>query len=106
MNKQLKQKQIDALTSGEYSQTRQVLCNSEGYCCLGVLADIVDPNKWVSATKYDFGDSVKIIYPSNEWLNHIGLPIDICSSLAHRNDAGDSFGVIAKYISEMVPEDD
>lgn len=45
MNKTVKEKWINALTSGEYKQTKDVLCriNSDGsksYCCLGVLTDL------------------------------------------------------------------
>lgn len=45
MNKTVKEKWINALTSGEYKQTRDILCriNSDGsksYCCLGVLTDL------------------------------------------------------------------
>ena len=37
MPKELKQKWIDALRSGEYPQTVGTLCNVNGFCCLGVL---------------------------------------------------------------------
>lgn len=106
MNKQLKQKWIDALTSGKYTQSDLCLRRNEGHCCLGVLADIVDPTKWVSVRQYNFDGVMEGSYPTDEWLNKIGLSIDMARHLAHRNDDGDSFSVIAKYISEYVPEDD
>ena len=31
---------IKALESGEYSQARQVLTNSQGFCCLGVYCEV------------------------------------------------------------------
>lgn len=34
---------IEALESGRYTQTTGVLHDDNGYCCLGVLCDIVDP---------------------------------------------------------------
>src|ERR1043165_5081152 len=37
---------IAALNSGKYTQTNGALRNSKGYCCLGVLCDVVAPSKW------------------------------------------------------------
>jgi hypothetical protein len=34
---------IDALRSGNYKQTRKVLQNSKGFCCLGVACDVFIP---------------------------------------------------------------
>lgn len=50
MTKELKEKWIEALRSGAYTQGRMrlKLCSSKGpsYCCLGVLCDLIDPNGW------------------------------------------------------------
>jgi hypothetical protein len=40
MNEQVKQQWIEALRSGEYSQTQEQLKDHHGYCCLGVLCDL------------------------------------------------------------------
>lgn len=40
MNTQIKQKWVDALRSGEYSQGTGRRRTVEGFCCLGVLCDI------------------------------------------------------------------
>lgn len=40
MNPEIKQKWIDALTSGEYEQGAGVLREGNKYCCLGVLCDL------------------------------------------------------------------
>lgn len=40
MNSEVKAKWIAALCSGKYSQTREVLRDCQGYCCLGVLTDL------------------------------------------------------------------
>lgn len=37
---EIKEKWIDALRSGEYSQTSRSLRDKNGYCCLGVLARV------------------------------------------------------------------
>jgi hypothetical protein len=41
MNEQIKQKWVEALTSGEYKQGRNCLNDGfGGFCCLGVLSDL------------------------------------------------------------------
>jgi hypothetical protein len=40
MNKQVAKDWVDALRSGKYSQTREALRDSVGYCCIGVLCDL------------------------------------------------------------------
>lgn len=41
MNEQLKKQWVEALRSGEFSQTTGRLRDNEGYCCLGVLCALV-----------------------------------------------------------------
>lgn len=40
MKKEIKDKWVKALRSGDYKQTRYQLRTTEGYCCLGVLCDL------------------------------------------------------------------
>lgn len=40
MKPKIKAKWLEALRSGKYKQTKKVLKDSTGYCCLGVLCDI------------------------------------------------------------------
>lgn len=40
MKPKIKAKWLEALRSGKYKQTKEVLKDSTGYCCLGVLCDI------------------------------------------------------------------
>lgn len=40
MKKRIKNKWLKALRSGDYKQTKKVLKDSKGYCCLGVLCDL------------------------------------------------------------------
>jgi len=42
----MKQEWITALRSGEYKQTTDTLRDDKGFCCLGVLCDLVDPSGW------------------------------------------------------------
>ena len=46
MNKKIKAKWLDALRNQNYSQTQGVLRDDKGFCCLGVLCDILEPEKW------------------------------------------------------------
>ncbi len=47
MNKEIKDRWLAALRSGEYKQTTLYLKDDNGYCCLGVLCDLYlkDNNK-------------------------------------------------------------
>ena len=40
MNPEIQEKWLNALESGEYSQTNGGLKDTNGYCCLGVLCDL------------------------------------------------------------------
>jgi hypothetical protein len=44
MNKEYKEKWVEALRSGEYKQGTRYLKHGDEYCCLGVLCDTVDPD--------------------------------------------------------------
>lgn len=43
---ELEQKVIEALHSGKYQQTIGTLRDEKGYCCLGVVCDIMDSAAW------------------------------------------------------------
>lgn len=57
MKPQIKQKWVDALRSGKYTQTRQCLRKGDTFCCLGVLSDIYISNTkaahWQEGNRYD-----------------------------------------------------
>ena len=65
MNKELKEKWLTALRSGEYAQGNGALRKpgdaKDSFCCLGVLCDIYDPSGWYhgshegAAVTYGFG---------------------------------------------------
>lgn len=60
---EFKAKWLEALRSGKYTQTRGKLRRTAqqgndpdripGFCCLGVLCDIIDPNAWVKSPDYE-----------------------------------------------------
>ena len=53
MNEEIKRRWVEALRSGEYQQTTETLHDVHGYCCLGVLCDLVDPSQWITSTVPD-----------------------------------------------------
>ena len=114
MNKEIKEKWLIALRSGNYIQGRQVLRDSDNkFCCLGVLCDIIDKEAWVAddsnrrtpAFTYDGNRAVLPIHvmeitgiencfgqlPKNE---------GPYTSLTNMNDGGKSFEEIADVIEE------
>lgn len=55
MNEDIKLKWVTALRSGRYQQTSGQLRDERGYCCLGVLCDVIDPNQWDSDGEHYHG---------------------------------------------------
>lgn len=54
---------IEALRSGNYKQgTGKLRDKNNCYCCLGVLADTIDPEGWAGNTWNDLGGSVPNIF--------------------------------------------
>ena len=124
MKTEVKEKWIEALTSGEYSQTTDMLKNNEGgFCCLGVLCDLFiksqDEGRWslgnlftfnepdVESDLYTTGWDTELPAVVMEWAGledahgRYGIrptPEVRGNSLARDNDSGDNFKVIAKTI--------
>ena len=104
MDKELANKWISALRSGEYKQGKCRLYRSanDSYCCLGVLAKLQD--KPLLGSYSNLGD-----YPDSNGTtfcgikSHTGL-VDMCigdtyyNSLASANDHNESFELIANWI--------
>lgn len=104
MDQKIKRKWVEALRSGNYKQVKQKLRTSEGFCCLGVLCDVVDSTKWV---KNPFGTN----FFHSGWSGI--LPQDIMEMakldkedaqiLMDANDCEDwSFDDIATYVDIML----
>ena len=94
MNSSIKQKWVSALRSGKYFQATGALRNEDGFCCLGVLCDVYDSDKWVEPIPpldEDEDDDGKWIY-ADEGTNYMYeqtevLPIHIAriAGLEHQN---------------------
>lgn len=105
MKAELKQKWIDALRSGKYSQAKGRLEDGGSYCCLGVLCVVAGLK---IAKEGDYVDGTALYEGYDPIWNIFGgrpgeSPQD---RLAPMNDEGKSFSVIADYIEKNIPADD
>lgn len=58
MNKTIKKQWVKALRSGKYEQTEGCLKDKNGYCCLGVLCDILPKPAKKGISYFGTGNSV------------------------------------------------
>ncbi len=107
MDAEIKRKWVEALRSGKYAQTKSHLRDHTGYCCLGVLCDIVAPSLWEEADEMDdYFDHLRAnSFPHPDILRQAGITDDTDSDVqhplwtaAHMNDDGYGFGTIADFI--------
>ncbi len=120
MNEEIRDKWTTALKSGEYEQSRGHLKTFLGYCCLGVLCDIIkdDVNgRWAMEKSaptiardtlvYKFeisGSETFDMYSLSELvreyveLYYIPRNEEHISKLIYMNDEGRTFGEIADFI--------
>lgn len=119
MNSEIKQKWLDALRSGEYNQTAGALHNKNGFCCLGVLCDIVKDDLNL---EWDFEEQkVLDAYSIDSNVSHLPIVVaeyvelysvsPLCKTsyygdikyidIAVINDRGASFSEIANIIEEQ-----
>ena len=122
MNKEIKEKWVKALRSGEYRQGRGYLRkekndnpNKFNYCCLGVLVNEVLEGEWYYAldSAYGFNPIFNIIneinapsfasielIPEPIALNKLSITMEQQKTLAGMNDKGKTFEEIADWIEE------
>lgn len=95
---------IEELESGKYLQTRDCLHNEEGYCCLGVYAQILIeregfPGWEITPTNtFSFMGWDKTL--SKEVQERVGLDRMMMFDLAEMNDLGASFERIARALKD------
>lgn len=112
MDKELRDRWIAALRSGNYKQTANVLKDDKGFCCLGVLLETREgPDIWgppVTVPNFDFGYQPKNTEHADarmltcRYLRVINLEERIADELSRMNDDGVSFRAIAAYIKANV----
>jgi hypothetical protein len=115
MNKEIKEKWIAALRSGEYTQAKEVLKNESGFCCLGVLCDLYSKEKNIPWKPGGIGLSIEDCYfslPAKviEWAGFknkkpipiVTLPDGRFEGLSELNDTFNfSFNQIADLIEQQ-----
>lgn len=108
MDAELKRKWVDALRSGEYAQTMHTLRDINGYCCLGVLANIIDSAAWKKSEYASTGvkdwvykdTQFEMYLDDSSLIDFTGLNFKAQQILMGMNDAGKSFPEIADWIEE------
>jgi len=100
MRKEIADKLVSALRSGEYSQTTGRLRDGDSYCCLGVLCDIavkegvIQPWELVKVSYgYRYGFNVPVVESEGETYNESSvLPYEvrIWAGMKHANGSYDN----------------
>ena len=118
MNPEIKAKWLEALRSGRYTQAKEQLhIKDDGFCCLGVLCDVLDPTQWkdeYGAMYYcgerstlpdnilmtvELGANRCVSIPSRVHLA-VGYGVSSAKTLAEMNDRGATFEEIADIIEK------
>lgn len=108
MPKEMKEKWLAALRSGEYKQSKGSLKTAKGYCCLGVLEMVCDGDVEYQNSSKDGALGV----PTVEWVKNHGLEKSyytdrFMAELVQMNDGTESciphdFLQIADFIEQNV----
>lgn len=99
MNPHIKAKWLAALRSGDYAQTRNALRDRSGYCCLGVLCDVVGPSDWVELPGGSHSHYGHMSLPSAGLLAIVGVSDETARKLSSMNDISElNFRQIADWI--------
>lgn len=114
MNKEIKQRWVEALRSGKYKQGKAALRRKDRFCCLGVLCDITQTKKcqWKPKNRilgaYTIGGQTEVLPKAvvsrcrlageNPSVIYKGKR----TTLAQLNDEGVRFKTIAKLIEEQL----
>lgn len=99
---------IAALASGDYNQTTGKLRSniSGGYCCLGVICQVNDPDGWkgfAGGYGHEMGSEVaRNGYLSDKVARTYNLTKAGQKKLARLNDGGSRFVDIALFLSEQL----
>lgn len=115
MRKEIAERWVAALRSGEYKQSKEELRGKDGFCCLGVLCDLYSKERgipWVGDVAMHYATAWLPNEVSN-WAgmknrdgstnsSHAGEPMTVgyarFVSLVHANDSDVEFGEIANLI--------
>ena len=95
----IKKAWITKLRSGRYKQTKNILKNKTGYCCLGVLRTCL-PAKFKNSEGFDCGEGNGLLTRSA--YDAAGLHHSTGGTLANMNDNDHTFNEIANYIEKRL----
>ena len=107
MKQDIKDKWVAALRSGEYPQTTGSLRDEEGYCCLGVLCDLLkdDNEEWIKSERaYNILNDCGLLpvkiqeLAGMESTEGVFFEVGLELNLAELNDEGSTFVDIANII--------
>jgi hypothetical protein len=100
MDADFKSKWVAALRGGNYEQGRgRLRTSTNGYCCWGVLCDLLDPEGWTRIGPdgpYSFRG--RQFLPPSDLMETIGIQCPKHTILSSMNDTGVGFASIADYI--------
>lgn len=96
MDAKIKREWIAALRSGKYKQAKGTLRRDGGFCCLGVLCDVMGA-QWVDEDAIVNGE-LQNVYLSNNAADTAELKDGEQEKLWTMNDDGKPFSEIADYI--------
>lgn len=110
MNPTVKAQWLEALRSGKYKQTTRALCElnddgTYGYCCLGVLCDIVAPGDWQGAEVMNMTDGQ---HRYRRHLSHASMPsTDVIVAAGLHHSQSDKLAILndeEKYTFEQIAD--
>lgn len=93
----VKWKWINALRSGEYTQSTGSLKNVKGYCCLGVLARVCE---YTDENLLGYGFLHRDIFPNVPVVVMGSKDNTVARTVSTMNDTGRSFIEIADWIEQ------
>lgn len=119
MDKKIKAKWLRALRSGKYKQAKGVLRTEKGgFCCLGVLCDVVDKTQWSPVAEliettvggkdlhvrgFQFmGCQTSLPAEIRDRVGISWADLSTINDLIKLNDSGKRFTTIANHIAETL----
>lgn len=82
---ELRKRWVEALRSGQYEQARGCLKSNDGYCCLGVAAEVAGKAFQKSSVPgYEWG-----LASDHGWLSLSFLSYEVCEAYGLRGPVGD-----------------
>lgn len=106
---EVREEWVRRLRSGEYrrgnGRLRRERSGTDFFCCLGVLCDVVEPERWAPDTPWggdmEYRHDGHDIYPRGGILDLVGIDARQARLLAQMNDSGKDFDDIADVIERM-----